>query len=139
MEIGNINANQVNQTVRTGDPLDDVEVVVLGGIGNAQPSGPGEQPQVDGREALAGAEVLPLEARLRAQVPARHSLLKTLDGWKRTAGRALMKFCHVVYNFFTGAIPKRHQRDFEQEILDFTRFLSGGFHQTPDNIGRNAL
>lgn len=116
MEIGNINANQVNQTVRTGDPLDDVEVVVLGGVGNAQTSGPGEQPQVDGREALAGAEVLPLEARLRAQVPARHSLLKTLDGWKRTAGRALMKFCHVVYNFFTGAIPKRHRRDFEQGI-----------------------
>ena len=23
--------------------------------------------------------------------------------------------------------------------LDFTRFLSGGFHQTPENIGRNAL
>ena len=23
--------------------------------------------------------------------------------------------------------------------LDFTRFLSGGFHETPDNIGRNAL
>ena len=23
--------------------------------------------------------------------------------------------------------------------LDFTRFLSGGFHETPENIGRNAL
>ena len=23
--------------------------------------------------------------------------------------------------------------------LDFIRFLNGGFHQTPDNIGRNAL
>ena len=25
------------------------------------------------------------------------------------------------------------------ERLDFTRFLSGGFHETPENIGRNAL
>ena len=120
MEIGNIGADRVNQAMQPEDQWEDLDGLNRAPAGNVQTNGPGEQPQVDGREALAGAEVLPLEARLRAQVPARHSLLKTLDGWKRTAGRALMKFCHVVYNFFTGAVPKQHRSNFDQAFRQWT-------------------
>lgn len=115
MNIGKVDTNKVQQAMQPEDQWDDFDVQERAPAGNVQQSdGPGEQPHVDGREALAGAEVRTLEEQLRAQVPARHSLLKTLAGWGRTAGRAFMRFCHAAYNFFSGAIPKMHRPDFEQ-------------------------
>ena len=73
----------------------------------------GAQPQINGGEALGGAEVRPLAAEIRARVPARHSFFKSLTGLGKAIGRAFMRACHVINNLFTGAIPKQHRSDFE--------------------------
>jgi len=39
----------------------------------------------------------------------------------------------------SGDLVASGERSTGHYILDFTRFLSGGFHETPENIGRNAL
>lgn len=117
MEVGNIGANQMNQIAQASDLQVGLGEQENRGVAeNWQTLEVGAQPEVDGRAALDGAQVRPLAEELRASVPARHSLLKSLAGVGTAVGRAIMKACHAIYNAFTGVESKKHLSEFDDEM-----------------------
>ena len=73
-------------------------------------------PAIDGAQALKNAEVRTLAQELRALVPARHTLGKTVWNVFKGIGRAVMKTCHAIRNKFTSAPPKRSRAEFQAAL-----------------------
>lgn len=115
----NINSNQLGNVVNTfnngqvnNEQVNNGKKIDL----SEWESDFGAQPQIEGREALGGAEVRPLEEEIRRRVPARHSFFKSLAGLGKLLGRAFMRACHVVNNALSRAIPKKSRRDFKDDM-----------------------